>query len=160
MINLYKFINYAIWIISIIIFIILLVLLLILNIKPTTEMLLQLYSVILTGSVTILGFYITAVSILLFAFKEASEKGGNILNAIKNSRSYPQLYTYFLRAIYVFGVLALLALIFYLINLITSISYGIEDIMLAIIILPLSFSFLYGAVTIYLFGKVIGNFVK
>jgi hypothetical protein len=64
----------------------------------------QFYTTISLAFITLLGFFITAMSILLLLFDKAKEIAGNKLNVIRNHKSYPQIYEYFLRTIYVLGI--------------------------------------------------------
>lgn len=121
---------------------------------------LQFYSLIATVSITILGFYITAVSILMFAFTQAANEPGNPLNIIKSAKSYPQLYNYFMIAIYSFSLAFLFSLIFYILNLIHNLSIIMGQITIAILSIFLFWSILYGIITIYLLSLVVNNFVK
>ncbi|MEM0143208.1 MAG: hypothetical protein QXL94_04565 [Candidatus Parvarchaeum sp.] len=121
---------------------------------------LQFYALIATVSITILGFYITAVSILMFAFKEVGEKPGNLLNIIKSAQSYPQLYGYFLKAIYSFSITFLFALILYIVNLVVNLAITLEIITISISCIFLILSILYGMISIYLLSMVVKNFVK
>lgn len=71
--------------------------------SPSTTQMTQFYTTVSLAFITLLGFFITALSIFLLLFDKAEKLIGNKLNVIKNHKSYPQIYQYFLRTIYVLG---------------------------------------------------------
>ena len=112
------------------------ILLFVFKFNPSTTQLAQFYTTVSLVFVTLLGFFITALSILLLLFDKAEKLTGNKLNVIRNHKSYPQIYDYFLRAIYVLGI-----------------SSGV---FLSFSFLMLGFSFYVGAFIIFLSFLCIG----
>lgn len=153
-------VNWLIIIFSIIVSVVIFFVLSYLQISVARSLLLQFYGLVATISITILGFYITAISILMFVFKEASNDKGNPINIIKSARSYPQLYSYFMKAIYAFGATFLVVFILYLLNLFMLLPNTLFYLTVAFLCLFLIMSMTYGALTIYLFSVVVSNFVK
>lgn len=84
--------------------VIIIILLPVFKFNTSATQLTQFYTTVSLVFVTLLGFFITALSILLLLFDKAEKLRGNKLNVIRNHKSYPQIYEYFLRTIYVLGI--------------------------------------------------------
>ena len=82
------------------------------------------YNTLIVVEVTLLGFFITAISLIILIFTTAQNQP-NLINVVRKSKNYPRLYDYFINALYVYGGSILILLILWATNIPVKISYPI-----------------------------------
>lgn len=101
----------------------------------------NLYPTLMIIEITLLGFFITVISLIILIFSNALNSEANYLKIKLKSKNYRRLYSYFINALYVFGASSIVFFLFWMINL-TRYLLEIDSIVIFILALTTIYVFL------------------
>lgn len=77
----------------------------------------DIYPTLIIIEITLLGFFITVISLIILIFSNAMNSRANYLKIKIKSNGYPRLYSYFINALYVFGVSSIIFFLLWTTNI-------------------------------------------
>ena len=77
----------------------------------------DIYPTLIIIEITLLGFFITVISLIILIFSNAMNSRANYLKIKIKSNGYSRLYSYFINALYVFGVSSIIFFLLWTTNI-------------------------------------------
>lgn len=113
----------------------------VMNILQLSYSFYNIYPTLMVIEITLLGFFITVISLVILIFSNAMNSKANYLKIKVRSKGYPRLYSYFINALYVFGISSIIFFSLWMIG-ITNYLVELDSVVIFILVLTTCYVFL------------------